>query len=56
MKIKTERLPKNRMKLSEYIAEYIQEELCRGKTIEDIGDGMIEDAIDAYEGGAGDYI
>jgi len=39
-----------RMKLAQYIADYINEELARGNT--DIDKYMIADAIDAYEGGA----
>jgi hypothetical protein len=38
--------------LAAYIAAYIQEELARGKTAEDIDRQMIADAIEAYEGGA----
>jgi hypothetical protein len=38
--------------LPAYIAAYIQEELARGKTTEDIDRQMVADAIEAYEGGA----
>ena len=44
------------MELCEYIAAYIQEELSRGKTIADIDKWMIADAIEAFEGGAADYV
>jgi hypothetical protein len=39
-----------RMKLAQYIADYVMEEQARGNTTVD--KWMIADAIDAYEGGA----
>lgn len=42
------------LKLAQYIAAYIQEELERGVSPNDIGTWLIADAIDAYEGGAAD--
>jgi hypothetical protein len=38
--------------LAQYIAEYVQEELDRGATLDDINSALIQQAIDAYEGGA----
>ena len=40
------------IKLAQYIATYIQEELSRGVSPNDIGAWLIADAIEAYEGGA----
>jgi hypothetical protein len=40
------------IKLSQYIAAYIQEELGRRVSPNDIGPWLIADAIEAYEGGA----
>ena len=42
------------LKMAQYIAAYIQEELGRGVSPNDIGTWLIADAIDAYEGGAAD--
>lgn len=39
------------MTLTQYIADYVNEELDRGNTIDE---QTIADAIDAYNGGAGD--
>lgn len=38
--------------LAQYIAEYVKEELDRGVTLDDIDAHLIQQAIDAYEGGA----
>jgi hypothetical protein len=38
--------------LAQYIAEYIQEELYRGAIPSEIDSHLIQQAIDAYEGGA----
>ncbi len=38
--------------LAQYVAEYIQEELYRGVIPSDIDSHLIQQAIDAYEGGA----
>ena len=38
--------------IAPYIAAYIQEEIDRGKTTDDIDQQMIKDAIGAYQGGA----
>jgi hypothetical protein len=43
-----------KLKLAQYIAAYIQEELGRGVSPNDIGAWIIADAIEAYEGGAGE--
>lgn len=40
------------IKLAQYIAAYIQEELQRGVSPDDIGAWLICDALDAYAGGA----
>ncbi len=40
------------IKLAQYIAAYIQEELSRGVSPSDIGAWLIADAMEAYEGGA----
>jgi hypothetical protein len=40
------------IKLAQYIAAYIQEELSRGVSPDDIGAWLIADAMEAYEGGA----
>ena len=41
-----------KIKFSSYVADYIQEELNRGVSANDIGIWLIADAIDAFEGGA----
>ena len=38
--------------LAQYVAEYVQEELNRGAIPSDIDSHLIQQAIDAYEGGA----
>ena len=40
------------IKLAQYVAEYIREELDRGVSPNDIGTWLICDAFEAYEGGA----
>ena len=40
------------IKLAQYVAAYIQEELGRGVAPDDIGAWLICDAFEAYEGGA----
>jgi len=40
------------MTLAQYIAEYIQEELYRGAIPSEIDAHLIQQAIDAYNGGA----
>ena len=40
-------------KLAKYIADYVNEELSRGR-VHSIDWFLIRDAIDAYKGGAGD--
>lgn len=42
----------DQLKLAQYIAAYIQEELDRGVSPRDIGAWLIADALDAYQGGA----
>jgi hypothetical protein len=42
----------DRINLAAYIADYIQEELGRGVSPNDIGTWLIADALDAYDGGA----
>jgi hypothetical protein len=42
------------IKMAQYIAAYIQEELSRGVSPSDIGTWLICDALDAYAGGAAD--
>lgn len=39
--------------LAQYIAAYIQEELQRGTNPNDIDTHLIQQALDAYAGGAG---
>lgn len=43
-----------KLKMAQYIAAYIQEEIDRGVSPNDIGAWLIADAIEAYEGGAAD--
>ena len=38
--------------LAQYIAEYVQEEMYRGAIPSEIDSHLIQQAIDAYEGGA----
>jgi len=40
------------MTLAQYIAAYIQEELYRGTTPSELDAHLIQQAIDAYNGGA----
>ena len=40
--------------LAHYIATYIQEELSRGLSPDDISMTLIKNALDAFEGGAAD--
>jgi hypothetical protein len=40
------------IKLAQYVADYIQEELGRGVSPNDIGAWLICDAFEAYAGGA----
>jgi hypothetical protein len=41
-----------RITLALYLATYIQEEISRGATTEDINMSMLSMALDAYDGGA----